>query len=132
MVQEKEAQNITLAQVQNQFIQWRQHRSPGRRIPQELWAAAVTLAERMPASKVAKALRLGYTDLCKHIDHQKNREQASLPIPFLELPGPIPAGGPHPVVAMENRRGDILRIYCSANQPLDLMSLTRTFLEARP
>lgn len=132
MTLDTETQDITLAQVQKQFTQWRQHRSPGRRIPPKLWEAAVTLAERVPASKVAKALRLSYTDLRKHIDHQKNREQASLSVPFLELPGPISAGGPLPVVALENRRGDILRIYSTAKHPLDLMTLTRTFLEARP
>jgi hypothetical protein len=49
-----------LSQVAQQFAQWRQSRpnSRGSRIPEPLWAEAVTLATVVPLTRVARSLGL--------------------------------------------------------------------------
>jgi hypothetical protein len=49
-----------LSQVAQRFAQWRQSRANprGSRIPEPLWAEAVTLAEVLPLTRVARSLGL--------------------------------------------------------------------------
>ena len=119
--------------VQKQFSAWRSRKNPGCLIPPELWRAAVHLAERIPAYKVAKALRLNYSDLIKHIEEVKDPVSDNTPVPsFLELPPLPPPGNPHCIVEMENRYGDKMKISFTANQSVDLVALGQTFLGVQP
>src|SRR5438874_6321161 len=57
-----------LDQLAAQFAHWRQTRPhPHSQIPPELWAHAVALTAVVPASRVAKQLRLRLADLKKQI-----------------------------------------------------------------
>ena len=54
-----------LAELADQFAQWRQTRQAHEPIPPRLWSQAVTLTALLPYSQVAKRLRLSPTDLKK-------------------------------------------------------------------
>ena len=46
---------------------WRNDPKKSRRIPQELWQAAVELSKKYSINQISKALRIGYTDLKKRV-----------------------------------------------------------------
>ena len=58
-------QKPTVEQVRDQFEQWRNTREKRTDIPDELWQAAISLAEHTSVYQISKELRLNYTDL-KH------------------------------------------------------------------
>lgn len=58
-----------LAQVRDQFENWRKTRQKRTAIPEALWDAAVSLSKDYSTLQISKALRLHYTTL-------KNRIQA--------------------------------------------------------
>ena len=53
----------TLEEVKEQFAQWRRDKKGREKIPEALWAAAVSQTRRQPVFKVTEALRLNYNDL---------------------------------------------------------------------
>lgn len=52
----------------NAFMEWRQSRHRGARIPDNLWAMAVSLAKGHGISKTSQVLRVGYYALKKRRD----------------------------------------------------------------
>ncbi|MDH3347305.1 MAG: hypothetical protein OEM02_04280 [Desulfobulbaceae bacterium] len=125
------SKEYNIEDIQKQFTAWRNRKTPGCLIPLELWKAAVRLTDRIPAYKVSKALSLNYNDLIKHIEQVKcSASDDALPVSpsFLELPSSPPSGNPHCVVEMENRHGDKMKMYFTANQSVDLVALGRAFL----
>jgi len=54
-----------LQEVSAIFAEWRSARKPRSRIPEDLWQAAVDLAPFYSIHRIARALRLNYTEL-KH------------------------------------------------------------------
>ena len=54
-----------LQEVSAIFAHWRSTGKPRNRIPEELWQAAVDLAPCYSTHRIARALRLNYTEL-KH------------------------------------------------------------------
>lgn len=125
-----------LDQLAGQFEHWRQNRShPAERIPHALWdqAAALALATALPASRVAKHLRLSPSDLKKHLTaRQQPASRVSTPaLRVVEVP-PAPA---HPLVGpateSELQRADGARLRLRAGEStLPLATLVRAFLEA--
>lgn len=124
-----EAQLAVLAQ---QFTQWRQSRTtPRGRIPQPLWAQALTLAQVLPCARVATQLGLTPQAL-------KRRRDALRTMPAL----PPSPHAPHfvevatawrsPTAEVEVQRpdGTRLRIIYNETAPM-LVPLLQTFLEAR-
>ena len=70
-----------LSHVAQQFAQWRQNRSTprGDRIPEPLWAEALTLAEVLPLTRVAKQLGLKPHTLKRRRGDKEGATAPSLP-----------------------------------------------------
>ena len=69
-----------LAEVQARFAEWRKNKKHQRRIPEELWTAAVGLSFEHSIHKISTSLSLGYADLKKRVEITENPSSAS-PIP---------------------------------------------------
>jgi hypothetical protein len=124
-----------LDQLSGQFEHWRQTRSHSHdRIPEHLWDQAVALTSTLSASRVAKHLRLGVSDLKRQI--VKRQGSATAPIPsapgFIEVPSPpapIPGLGSLEV-ELHRTDGARLRIH-SPDASLPLAAIVRSFLEVQ-
>jgi len=124
-----------LDQLAGQFEHWRQTRSyPYERIPAPLWEQAVELTSTLSASRVAKHLRLGGSDLKKQIAKRQGQTAAPMPIApgFVEVPS-LPAqhlGLGSLEVELQRTDGARLRIH-SPDASLPLAAIIHSFLEAR-
>jgi hypothetical protein len=124
-----------LDQLSGQFEYWRQTRSHSHdHIPEHLWDQAVALTSTLSASRVAKHLRLGVSDLKRQI--VKRQGSATAPIPsvpgFIEVPrppAPIPGLGSLEV-ELYRTDGARLRIH-SPDASLPLAAIVRSFLEVQ-
>ena len=122
-----------LDQLAGQFEIWRQMRPhPRARIPQELWDQAVALTSALSPSRVAKHLRLGVTDLKKHIatHHELTAVVSPPPLGFVEVPPAASWLQAAPATQIELHRADGARLcirYPQSTPPL--AALVRTFLE---
>ena len=121
-----------LVHLTHHFAQWRQSRTtPRGRIPKSLWAQAVTLAQVLPCTRVAKHLGLTPQAL-------KRRHDALLHTSALTPSSPSPhfvevaAAWRLPTTEVEVQRpdGTRLRITYSEASPA-LAPLLQTFLETR-
>jgi hypothetical protein len=124
-----EAQLAVLAQ---QFTQWRQSRTtPRGRIPQPLWAQAVTLAQVLPCARVAKQLGLTPQAL------KRRRNALSRPpalTPSLHAPHfvEVAAAWHLPTTEVEVQRPDGARFRITYSEAMPaLVPLLQTFLESR-
>jgi hypothetical protein len=72
----------TLEEVQAQLIAWRSSSQRAKRIPDELWDAAVSLCAEHSVCKVSRALGLDYKALRKRT---LKLEEAQPPRAFVEL-----------------------------------------------
>ncbi|MBI4881738.1 MAG: hypothetical protein HY812_19070 [Planctomycetes bacterium] len=83
---------LPLVKAAERLDQWRQQRS-GRRISEELWSLAATLAGRYGVNRTARALRLHYPDLKQRVARSRSLAAGSGRGPaFVEVPGtPAPA-----------------------------------------
>jgi hypothetical protein len=123
-----------LSHVTQQFAQWRQSRvTPrGSRIPEPLWAEAITLAEVLPLTRVANQLGLK-----PHTLKRRRREHEDTPVPTRPPRTPpfveVTADAWRPVTAeVEVHRCDGARLrltYHDAAPPL--APLVQLFLESR-
>jgi hypothetical protein len=123
-----------LSEVAQQFAQWRQSRANprGSRIPEALWAEAVTLAKVLPLTRVARTLGLK--------PHALRRRRGDAPTPAMSRPlahatafVEVRAATARPATAeVEVARPDgaRLRILYHDVAPA-LASLLQTFLEPR-
>ena len=122
-----------LADLADQFAQWRQTRQQHEPIPPRLWSQAVALTALLPYSQVAKRLRLSPTDLKKHCLARPGMDpaEATPPVPaFLEVTGV--AFGTEPVphtVLIEVERPDGARLRIQSAISLPLAAVLRAFLE---
>ncbi len=57
------AMDPALEAVRLQFENWREGKGANERIPEELWEAAINLAETLSLGKISETLRLSYTRL---------------------------------------------------------------------
>ena len=74
---------------------WRSTRTPGQRIPDELWRAAADLARVHGLSRTAAALKLSYYDLKRRLLAGRIPRRGRLtPAPFVEVAPPALTGGP--------------------------------------
>jgi hypothetical protein len=117
-----------LALLRQRFAHWRQGRTGRSRIPEPLWAAAVRAANTHGLNPTARALRLDYYALKKHVEAaggaSEDREAAAA---FVELSGPIPADAPECIVELEDPRGAKLRVYLKGMPAPDWTALSRSF-----
>ena len=108
---------ITLESVQQQFIDWRAHRSSTKEpIPDRLWEAAVRLCDDYTVSQVSRALRLSFTKLRKRLpDNQLAKEKS---VRFMQLEVGSPCSGKW---QMECIRADGGRLRLSATGALPFL-----------
>lgn len=113
---------------------WRATRTPGQRIPDELWQAAADLARVHGLSRTATVLRLSYYDL--------QRRLSGLPVPrrgrapaarFVELaaPAPLVGLGEHGTIEMVEVSGARLTLRLANASPRDLLPIVQLFLRRR-
>ena len=122
-----------LADLADQFAQWRQTRQPHEPIPSRLWSQAVALTALLPYSQVAKRLRLSPTDLKKRCLARPGMEPSAVTPPapaFLEVTGVAFGTEPasHPVL-IEVERPDGARLRVQSATALPLAAVLRAFLE---
>ena len=123
-----------LAIARRRIEQWRR-RQPGRkRLPQELWSKAVTLAQTYGLHRTARTLGLKYDSLKKHL--KAAGTDASKPVEakpdFIELlprqtiPSPIEC-----VIELEDGDGVKMRMQLKGVGVSELVSFARRFREVR-
>jgi hypothetical protein len=121
-----------LTHLTHQFTQWRQSRTtPRGRIPQSLWAHAVTLASVLSITRVAKQLGLTPHALKRRRDARGN---TLVPTPPPHFPHFVEVStawrSPTAEVEVQRPDGTRLRITYSEAAPV-LVPLLQTFLESR-
>jgi hypothetical protein len=102
----------TLEEVQSQLTAWRSGSQRAKRIPDELWDAAVSLCAEHSVCKVSRALGLDYKALRKRT---LRLEEAQPPRAFVEL-APLSGAGEVLIECHDTHRGQ-LRVHCK--RPLD-------------
>jgi hypothetical protein len=118
-----------LDEVRRDLERWRQRRSFGTRIPEELWQAAAEVGREVGVSKTARELGLDYYKL------RRRTESAAETLPaketpqegrFLEIPMCAPAS-PECVLEIEDGQGARLRLELKGATPAHLETVARTF-----
>jgi len=126
-----------LSRLAGRFEQWRGTRTSTReRIPESLWAEAVSLTEVVSINRIARRCRLSPGDLKKHCDAHRSAVMipTSVPAPaFVELPPPgvwSPPSDEPMLVELERPDGSRMRLrYRHTPPPLE--SLVEAFLGAQ-
>ncbi len=124
---------LTLDSVKQQFTNWRSTRTSRERIPDSLWQAAINivLEGEISLHKIAKELRLNYSDLKAHVQKKSSRPMKTIPEPssaFIEIE---PAHLSDCVIEMEDRSGTKMRLCFRGKADPMLVDLGRFFLMER-
>jgi hypothetical protein len=122
--------------LNNKFCEWRKSKKSSKdRIPEELWAEAVKLAQKDSVFRVSQKLRLSYIDLKKRMG-KSNREgmrRSNEEGDFMELKVSAPT---HPFLReatshciMELIRGDgaQLKVYSTHGATIDITRICESF-----
>jgi hypothetical protein len=113
---------------------WRATRTPGQRIPDELWRAAAELAHVHGLSRTASALRLSYYDLQRRLSGVRGQCRRRIPAPtFVELaPVASPAcPGEGSTIELVRASGARLTLRLPNASPRDLLPVVQLFLRHR-
>lgn len=120
-------QELGLDQIRAQFEQWRQARQGKARIPDELWAAAVAVAQREGCNRTAAALRLDGGKLRKLMLAAGAAPTAApkrtAPPTFLEFIAPGGNAAEY-TIELQGRNGT-LRVHCKGVTTAQLAELSR-------
>ena len=101
---------FALASVQQEFSDWREHRSSKREpIPDRLWQAAVRLCDVYTVGRVSSTLRLSFTELRKRLSGSHFTKEKSVQFLQLEVDNPYSVRW-----QMECLRADGSRLHLSA------------------
>lgn len=123
----------SISALADRLTHWRSVRSPGRRIPEDLWKAATDLARAHGIAPVSAALKLNYYDIQHRLGMPRRPRKPRVKRPgFVELP---PLVSPSP--ARETSTLEILRS-CGSRLILrlphpksrDLLPLVQAFLRS--
>ena len=116
----------SLARGRDRFEAWRRARKVGARIPDQLWALAVKLADAHGLSRTASTLKLDYHGLKKRVA-AKTPDSASGRGAFIELSAPSLAPSGECVVEFEDGSGASIRVHLRGCDAPDLVALGRSF-----
>jgi hypothetical protein len=98
-----------MERIRQRLERWRETRTVGTPMPEELWAAAAKTARRHGVYPTARALGLEYNKL-KRLTHGTSQPEQELLAPtFVELIA-APAGGSACRIEMEGPRGGRMKI----------------------
>ena len=110
---------------------WRAARTPGQRIPDELWKAAADLARVHGLSRTSSALKLSYYDLQRRFlaGRIQRRRRVTL-APFVEVAPPAltPGLGERGTLELVQVSGARLTLRLPNASPKDLVPLVHLFL----
>jgi hypothetical protein len=129
---------VGLESILRRLERWRENRNGRSRIPERLWTAAVKAVARYGLHPTARALRLDYYSLKKHVEsagrEPRDRRAASAGgreretgTTFVELPAPVSMGSSECILEMEDPRGAKMRIHLKGMPAPDLAGLSRSF-----
>jgi len=118
-----------LERLRRRFDRWRQTRDGCSRIPEALWASAVKAAGWHGLNPTARALRLDYYSLKKHVEAAASCGGPDRPEEgrFIEVTPVVSAGVPECSVELEHSRGAKMRIQMKGMPAPDLVALSRSF-----
>jgi hypothetical protein len=121
--------------VRRRFERWRRTCTRRSRIPDSLWAMAVELADAYGIHQTARALRVDYYSLKKHVEAEPAAEPGSsekVAATFLELPRPASASPCQCTLECEDASGARMRVHLASEVPPDLAALSRSFWNPSP
>jgi transposase-like protein len=141
MAQESAAYREDVEQLRRRFAEWRGTHAVRARLPEELWAAAVELAQRDGMDVTARALEVDKPSLRKWADRlrpqRQPRARRSPPkrrgkaVPaFVELLASGCGATASCLIEVESPRGSKLRLELKAIETSQLAELIRTFATA--
>lgn len=112
---------------------WRSVRSPGHRIPEDLWEAATDLARAHGIAPVSAALKLNYYDIQQRLGMPRRARKPRVKRPdFVELP-PLVSPSPAPdasAVEILRPSGSRLTLRLPHVKSRDLLPLVQAFLRS--
>lgn len=111
------------------FQAWRQQRAHGERIPQALWALAVSLTKTHGVSRTSAALGLDYYSLKKRTASAALPPRPSDPA-FVELTAPVMVAK-QCRVELDNGSGATMRVQLVGYDIADIEALARGFWGVR-
>jgi len=119
-----------LAEVQARFVEWRKNKKHQRRIPEELWTAAVQLSFEHSIHKISTSLSLGYADLKKRVEITKTPSTTN-PMPsFIPIEIP-PNHHAECIIEMEHSNGNKMRMHFKGKTDLDIQNFAESFWSRR-
>lgn len=124
--QARPLQVASLEEVQARFAAWRSKPDRSRRIPDDLWDAAVSLCAGQSVCKVSRALRLDYNALRSRCLKSKAVEPRRA---FVEL-APLWSQA-EVLIECDDGRHRQLRIHCNGSVDPRLVDLVYGFFESR-
>lgn len=111
---------------------WRATRTPGQRIPEDLWHGAADLARAHGLSRTATALRLSYYDLQRRLSGVGVARRRRAPVTqFVELSPPPASLGEHGTLELIHACGARLTVRLPNAGPKDLLPIIHLFLRRR-
>jgi hypothetical protein len=120
-----------LVSLQRRVEAWRaQGGGHKRRIPEELWDDAVSVARTAGLSSTARALRFGYQRLKMRADRAA-RTTPTRKTEFVAFSVPSLPGGTKLVVDLVGRDGEQMRIDVSGASAMDTVALVEAFWRRR-
>lgn len=132
MKRRQQSLSVEVKEIGSQIELWRSSREKQSAMPSELWTAAAQLAQRYGINPVARALRLSYDSLKRHVlDLDGSRKaQSAGAIGFVELDqfkfGPASDCG---VVEVDvcDRDGQRMTIRLTGRSDVDVTSMVSAF-----
>ena len=118
----------SLEQLRKRFESWRKQRKKGKRIPEELWQAAMEQSMELGVNRVSQALRLNYNDFKKRIK-LSGKPVVSVPEPaaFVEMALSRGEAERECVVEVESSDGRRMKLRFRGGSALDVIEWSRAF-----
>ena len=124
MSRRRSVDTLNLDEVRTRFENWRQNRRGKRRIPDELWSAAIEVARRDGVNPTAAALHLDGGKLKRRMVAADSVSGKAMPPTFVELMAPLPVDLRECTIELEGRKGK-LRIHWKSATSADVAALSR-------
>jgi len=115
---------VTLEETVSRFAAWRNKPVRARRIPDELWNAAVNLCGQHSICKVSRHLHLDYKALRSRCQSSEGRQGWQ---PFVELGALWPQS--EVFVECDNGNRQRMRIHCKGPVATGVAGLVKSFFE---
>lgn len=123
----------SISALVDRLNRWRSVRSPGHRIPEDLWKAATDLARAHGIAPVSAALKLNYYDIQHRLGMPRRARKPRVKRPdFVELPPLVSSSPASEVSTLEILRssGSRLTLRLPHPQSRDLLPLVQAFLRS--